>query len=143
MNYRDEVKSDIRYTFEESLKFYKEEKHYKTTDEILNEIKDKVTGNDNGSYTMNRAEAAKNIGENWGLLVDACEEFGMLSEGRRGRGEDIIKIYAEPEYCDILIREYLFDQCAEELKNELDKMQEETFKSDDKEDNATSESKEG
>lgn len=144
MNYKDEVTEDIQYIFEEHLNFYKEEKRYKTTEQILDEIRAEVTGNDNGSKTMSREVAANNIGENWGLLVDACEYFGMIKEGTSGMCQDILNINAEPEYSDVLIREYLFDQCATELKSELDEMQEKAFDSnDDDEDSATSENKEG
>ena len=69
---------------------------------------DGVTGNASGSYTFSTWQAEENLCHNWGLLREACEEFGemvdILSKG--------------PEWCDVIIRCHLLRSALDEVFDE-------------------------
>lgn len=64
---------------------------------------DDVTGNGSGSYTFDNITAQYNLVGNWHLLKFVTEEFQESNVVESG-----------PEYCDVLIRLHLLDECLDE-----------------------------
>lgn len=69
---------------------------------------DAVTGNGSGSYTFDRLKAERYLYGNWELLADASQEFDV---------HDVLDKGAE--YCDVLVRTYLFQDCYEQALSNL------------------------
>ena len=82
-------------------------------EEILNDrlfVDDSITGNASGSYTFNAWQAEENLCHNWGLLAEACEEFGDF--------ESVVKGGAQA--CDVTIRCYLLPNAIAEVLEEME-----------------------
>ena len=107
MNYIDE--NNITVTSEN-----RDEIEQQLNDELF--VCDSVTGNASGSYTFNAWEAEENICHNFGLLAEACEEFGS----------DAAKLLNDgAEACDVTIRCYLLGQAISAALNEVETEEEE------------------
>lgn len=65
-------------------------------------VDDSVTGNASGSFFCNAYKAEEALVGNWGLAVEALEEFGQ---------EDINALEKGAEWVDCIIRCYLLSQC--------------------------------
>lgn len=74
-------------------------------------VDDSVTGNASGSYTFNSYTAGANLVGNWGLLLEALEEFGDSSENVIEKGE---------EWCDVTIRCYLLGGALSSVLDEYE-----------------------
>lgn len=74
-------------------------------------LDDSVTGNASGSYTFSTYEAEENLCHNWGLLVEALEEFGESERDALSRGA---------EFCDVTIRCYLLGSAIKEALDEIE-----------------------
>lgn len=81
-------------------------------EERLNDIlwnEDSVTGNGSGSYTFSSWKAEEYLAQNWALLSEALEDFGMMDKNPIERGA---------EWCDVTIRCYLLGQALHEALDE-------------------------
>lgn len=74
-------------------------------------VDDSVTGNASGSYTFNYLTAGENLVGNWGLLLEALEEFGDSSENVIEKGE---------EWCDVTIRCYVLGGALSSVLDEYE-----------------------
>ena len=74
-------------------------------------VDDSVTGNASGSYTFNSYTAGANLVGNWGLLLEALEEFGDSSENVIEKGE---------EWCDVTIRCYVLGGALSSVLDEYE-----------------------
>lgn len=71
---------------------------------------DSITGNASGSYAMNAYGAEECLCHNWDLLEEALEEFGYA--------KDFNPISMGPEWCDVIIRCYVFGEVFHEAYEE-------------------------
>lgn len=116
-DYKEAVKEDVKqFIYDNYTKNEIKEKieNRSKFEETLNEVlwdEDSITGITSGSYTFNTLEAKENLSNNWGLLEDACYEFGADS------GE-IFKQGAEA--CDVTIRCYLLSGAISEALDEIE-----------------------
>ena len=111
-DYLEEVTNDVRDYISDEID-YKDFDSLDDLREYLNDelwTVDSVTGNGSGSYTFSAYEAEENLCHNWGLLEEACNEFGCLDEA----------ISKGPEYCDVTIRCYLLGQAIEAVLKEIE-----------------------
>lgn len=101
-DYRKAIRHDIRewvaenYSMESlrpQLAFYWDE----TLDKLESQMRPAITGNDCGSYTCNAWQAEEFLNHNLVLLEEASRDF------------DIQPDLSNPEGCDVLIREHVFD----------------------------------
>ena len=99
-NYHEAVKDDIREYIEENFGTVTEKMRAKIFDIIIRE--DSVTGDESGSYTMNRAVAKEYVIENIDLLKKVVDEYGF---NKKDIGEQFLS--EEWEQFDVLIRLYL------------------------------------
>lgn len=77
--------------------------------EALNDelwVCDHVTGNASGSYTFSTWQAEEYLAHNWGVLEEACAEFGA------DMGEEVKK---GAENADVLIRCYFLGAAIDEV----------------------------
>lgn len=74
-------------------------------DELL--FTDQITGNCSGSYTYSAWQAEENLCHNWGLLREACDSLGNLSE-------------LDPETADVTIRCYILPDCITQVLEGLE-----------------------
>lgn len=94
----------------------------KTRDEIKRYLRsefldnDEVTGNASGTYTFNPYRAENYLAHNWGLLAEALKAFKFDD-----KGSEVLKKGAE--WCDVLIRCYLLDECLDKFLDEREKFQ--------------------
>lgn len=102
-NYYDSIKEDVK----EYLKETKERDFNKLYDEMF--LEDSITGNASGSYTFSTYQAEENLAHNYGLLKEACDEFGVDLDFAIEKGA---------EYGDVTIRCYLLDQVLSEVLEE-------------------------
>lgn len=70
----------------------------KVHDEIKND--DTITGSASGSYAFDKLKAERFLFGNWNLLKESIEELNVF--------DNIIEL--GPEWADVAIRVYLFDQ---------------------------------
>lgn len=106
-DYREAVKQDIVAHLKREDVVIKRKSTENLYDALYNElyIADDVTGNASGSYTFNTWQAEENLCHNWSLLVEALNEFGY----------DINILEKGAEWCDVIIRCYLLNQCLTEV----------------------------
>lgn len=107
-DYREAVKQDIVEYLKREDVVIRSKSNESIYDALYNELMmaDSVTGNASGSYTFNTWQAEENLCHNWSLLVDALTEFGY---------SDITVLDKGAEWCDVIIRCYLLDQCLTEV----------------------------
>lgn len=102
---------DYERAMREDIKEYLDENEITLTadnyEDIYEQLQlaDSVTGNGSGSYWFNSYKAALALVGNCGLLADASEYFGGLSE----------KTLSSAESLDVIIRCYLLDQILPEF----------------------------
>ena len=108
--YYDEVKEEIRTRIEVLLNDYPESYAIR----YIEHIKDEITGNDCGSFTMNRLEAQDNVLNNKVLFTNAVEYFDVDSSLI---GEWLLN--DEWEKMDGYIREYIFALYHEEMIHDI------------------------
>ena len=108
-DYREAVKQDIVAHLKREDVVIKRKSTENLYDALYNElyIADDVTGNASGSYTFNTWQAEENLCHNWSLLVEALNEFGY----------DINILEKGAEWCDVIIRCYLLNQCLTDRKS--------------------------
>lgn len=108
--YYDEVKEEIRTRIEGLIEDYGED------DAIvyIEKERDAVTGNDCGSFTMNRIEAQDNVLNNKVLLSNAFDYFDL---DYAVIGE--MFICDEWEQMDVIIREYIFELYHGEIVHDI------------------------
>ena len=80
------------------------------TDDVLQYLKDSVTGNGSGSYTFDADQAAEYVIPNLNLFADAAEEFGDLG-GTLRQGVEAM---------DVTIRCYLLGQAIAAALDEVE-----------------------
>ena len=108
MAVREDVQQAIEdnYTEDEIIQHLAEDR-----DGWQEELDDSVTGNASGSYTFNSYTAGANLVGNWGLLLEALEEFGDSSENVIEKGE---------EWCDVTIRCYVLGGALSSVLDEYE-----------------------
>ena len=111
---REDVQQAIEdnYTEDEIIQHLAEERdewEEKLYDDLW--VDDSVTGNASGSYTFNSYTAGANLVGNWGLLLEALEEFGDSSENVIEKGE---------EWCDVTIRCYVLGGALSSVLDEYE-----------------------
>lgn len=121
-DYMEAMKEDIRDWMEESeFDWNAHGDKYECEDYLHDELwcEDSVTGNASGSYTFNSYKAKEYVMDNWDLLIDAIEEFGVSS---REFGSQLKQ--GNWEWCDVTIRCNLLYQAIDELYEEYEEMKE-------------------
>ena len=125
-DYFESVKSDVR-DFIEDLRqeendiddsqgyevWEQEYSNFEELNDYLHETMltdDSITGGDSGSYTFDSYTAAEYICHNWDLLKDALDYVGESHWDALDNGY---------EWCDVIIRRYVFDQVLEDACEEL------------------------
>lgn len=116
-DYREEVKNDVLDYIKENLslddmgidEFNAPRMKNRICEQILGRSGE-ITGADSGSYTCNSYRAAEYLAHNWNLLEEALAEFGYSSVNPIAKG---------PEWCDVLIREYLIPSVINEVVDEV------------------------
>ena len=111
-NYHEAVKDDIREHIKENYDSVTEKMRAKIFEITLRE--DSVTGDDSGSYTMNRAIAKEYVIENIDLLNRAVDEYGF---NKKDIGEQFLS--EEWEQLDVLIRLYLVGEYFDDIFSEF------------------------
>ena len=111
-NYHESVKDDIREYIEENFGTVTEKMRAKIFDIIIRE--DSVTGDESGSYTMNRAVAKEYVIENIDLLKKVVDEYGF---NKKDIGEQFLS--EEWEQFDVLIRLYLVGEYFDDIFSEF------------------------
>lgn len=111
-NYHEAVKDDIREYIEENFGTVTEKMRAKIFDIIIRE--DSVTGDESGSYTMNRAVAKEYVIENIDLLKKVVDEYGF---NKKDIGEQFLS--EEWEQFDVLIRLYLAGEYFDNIFSEF------------------------
>lgn len=74
-------------------------------DTVYEDFRDAITGNDNGSYSCNTAQAAENVktfmfSDDWDEFIDYLNEMGQLTA----------ETLKDPETLEVLIRDYVLSQ---------------------------------
>lgn len=117
-DYETAVREDVQQAIEENytedeiiqhLAEDRDEWEEKLYDDLW--VDDSVTGNASGSYTFNSYTAGANLVGNWGLLLEALEEFGDSSENVIEKGE---------EWCDVTIRCYVLGGALRSVLDEYE-----------------------
>ena len=111
-NYHEAVKDDIREYIEENFSTVTEKMRAKIFDIIIRE--DSVTGDESGSYTMNRAVAKEYVIENIDLLKKVVDEYGF---NKKDIGEQFLS--EKWEQFDVLIRLYLAGEYFDNIFSEF------------------------
>lgn len=121
-NYREVLKADIKdalesYVFEEVVNESARDHrpYWDVFEEVQNYLwdDDHVTGYPSGSYTMNTAEAQEYLKDNWGMMVEAAEAYGIEPTVSDGYDHG-------PEWWDVTIRCYLLNEVLREVFTEED-----------------------
>lgn len=116
-DYREEVKNDVLEYIKENFdledmgidEFNAPGMKNRICEQILDRSGE-ITGADSGSYTCNSYRAEEYLAHNWNLLEEAMAEFGYSSVNPIGKG---------PEWCDVLIREYLIPPVINEVVDDV------------------------
>lgn len=115
-NYFEAVCDDVREVIVESWadRFAEFESLDELREALNDELRacDRVTGNGSGSYTFSAWKAEEYLAHNWGVLEEACEEFGA------DIGEEVKK---GAENADVLIRCYYLDAAIKKVLPDFEK----------------------
>ena len=111
-NYHEAVKDDIREYIEENFGTVTEKMRAKIFEITLRE--DSVTGDESGSYTMNRAVAKEYVIENIDLLNRVVDEYGF---NKKDIGEQFLS--EQWERFDVLIRLCLVREYFDDIFSEF------------------------
>lgn len=111
-DYREAIRHDIKEWVKENysldslrpqLSFYWDE----TLDKLESQMRSAITGNDCGSYTCNAWQAEEFLSHNLGLLEEASRDYGIQPD------------LSNPELCDVLIREHVFNFVFASVMNDI------------------------
>lgn len=115
-NYFEAVCDDVREVIVESwADRFAEFENLAELREALNDelwACDRVTGNGSGSYTFSAWKAEEYLAHNWGVLEEACAEFGA------DIGEEVKK---GAENADVLIRCYFLGAAIKKVLPDFEK----------------------
>lgn len=123
-DYYEEVKEAVReaaqneYTIKVLSSIDLEDYEEKLNDALW--VDDSVTGNASGSYFCNCYEAEEALAHNWGLALEALQEFGY---------NDLDILEKGAEWVDVTIRCYVLPSCIAEYIDENRKELEAQIKS--------------
>ena len=115
-NYFEAVCDDVREVIVESWadRFAEFETLAELCEALNNElwVCDRVTGNGSGSYTFSAWKAEEYLAHNWGVLEEACAEFGA------DIGEEVKK---GAENADVLTRCYFLGAAIKKVLPDFEK----------------------
>lgn len=115
-NYFEAVCDDVREVIVESWadRFAEFESLDELREALNDELRacDRVTGNGSRSYTFSAWKAEEYLAHNWGVLEEACAEFGA------DIGEEVKK---GAENADVLIRCYFLDAAIKKVLPDFEK----------------------